>query len=306
MRRAALGKPGQNGGGGKMSRCFKLKALGGWLWLVICWVAMTVSAQEQQSGICAPVKIQILQKLTLERVGFLATVTITDNTANDAITDFAVNLTFENPQLSTNGVNDASSQFFVQPPTFQNIQNASGSGVIQPGQTATISWFIIPTVTSGGTSPNGVRYNVGAVLSGSVNGVPIPASALRAIPAQITVAPDAQLQLTYFTPRDTIGIDPFTGQGSPIPFTFGVLVQNVGYGTAKNVIINSQQPQIAANVQNLPLVAQLLGTRINDSALSNANLTVNVGDLAPGQAAKGAWDMITAISGTFLSVDASY
>ena len=286
-----------------MSARLKLITLAG---LAAWLLALAAPAQEQQAGVCAPVRIQILQQLTLERVGFLATLTITDNTANNPITDFAANLTFENPLLSTNGVNDSSSQFFVQPPTFQNIQSVNGSGVIQPGQTATVSWFIIPTVSSGGTSPNGVRYNVGASLSGSVNGVQIPASSLQAIPVQITVAPDAQLQITYFTPRDTIGIDPYTGQGSPIPFTFGVIVRNVGYGTAKSVIINSQQPQIAANVQNLPLVAQLLGTRVNDSALSNANLTLNVGDLNPDQTSKGAWDMITAISGTFLSVNATY
>ncbi len=274
--------------------------------LVAVLLAVAASAQEQQQGVCAPVQMQILQQLTLERVGFQATLTIANNTANNPITDFAANLTFENPLLSTNGINDSSSLFFVQPPTFQNIQSVNGTGIIQPGQTATISWFIIPTVTSGGTSPNGVRYNVGASLGGSVNGVQIPASSLQVVPAQISVAPDAQLQITYFTPRDTIGVDPYTGLGSPVPFTFGVLVQNVGYGTAQSVIINSQQPQIVANVQNLPIVAQLLGSRVNDSPLSNANLTVNLGNLNPGQTTKGAWDMITEFSGTFLSVSATY
>jgi beta propeller repeat protein len=277
-----------------------------WLALSLCLLAGAASAQEQQTGVCAPVKMQILQQLTLERVGFLATLTITDNTGNDPITDFAANLTFENPLLSTNGVNDSSSLFFVQPPTLQNIQDVNGGGVIQPGQTATISWFIIPATGAGGTTPNGVRFNVGASLSGSVNGVPIPLASFQVVPAQINVTPDAQLQITYFTPRDTIGVDPFTGQGSPIPFTFGVLVQNVGYGPAQSVIINSQQPQITDNVQNLPLVAQLLGTRVNDSALSNADLTVNLGNLNPGQTTKGAWDMITEFSGTFLSVSANY
>jgi len=289
-----------------MNTGFYLKSLVRFTGLAVLWLAGVAGAQEQQTGLCAPVQIQILQKLTLERVGFLATLTIADNSGNNPITGFAANLTFENPQLSTNGVNDSSSLFFVQPPTFQNISDVNGSGVIQPGQTATISWFIIPTTGAGGTTPNGVQFNVGAKLSGQVNGVAIPAADFQVIPASITVTPDAQLQITYFTPRDTIGIDPFTQQGSPIPFTFGVLVQNVGYGPAQSVIINSQQPKITGNVQNLPLVAQLLGTRVDDSALSNANLTINVGDLNPGQTAKGAWDMITTFSGTFQSVSATY
>ena len=45
-------------------------------------------AQEQQQGLCAQVKIVISQELTLERVGFLATLQITDNDPNDPITDF--------------------------------------------------------------------------------------------------------------------------------------------------------------------------------------------------------------------------
>jgi beta propeller repeat protein len=276
--------------------------------LLLLLLPWTGAAQEQQQGLCAQVKIMISQQMTLERIGFQATLQITDNDPNDPITGFAANLTFENPALSTNGtVNDSSSLFFVQPPTLQNVASVNGSGVFSPGQTATIVWFIIPTTNAGGMSPNGVVYNVGAKLSGQIRGVDIPASSLTVYPAPITVQPDAQLAITYFTPRDVTGDNPFTPQvESPIPFTFGVLVQNVGYGTANSVIINSQQPKIVENTQNLPLIAQLLGSRVNDSPLANANLTVNLGNLLPGQASKGAWDMICSISGTFLSVNATY
>jgi len=265
-------------------------------------------AQQQQQGLCAQITIVISQQLTLERVGFLATLQITDNDPNDPITDFSANLTFENHVLSTNGVvNDSSSLFFVQPPTLQNIASVNGGGVIGVGATATVSWFIIPTVTAGGTSPAGTRYLIGANLSGKLRGVEIPATTLQVFPAPITVQPDAQLQITYFQPRDVFGDNPFTPQvESPIPFTFGVLVKNAGYGTANNVIITSQQPQIVENKDNLLLVAQLLGSRVNDSALSNANLTVNLGNLAPGQTTKGAWDMICTLSGTFTSINATY
>ena len=251
--------------------------------------------------------IVLSQKLTLERIGFQATLQITDNDPDNPITGFAASLTFQNPTLSTNGtVNDSSSLFFVQPPTMQNINDINGAGVIQPGQTAQVSWFLIPTVNAGGATPNGVLYSIGANLGGKINGVAIPPSALTVLPSTITVQPDAQLQITYFQPRDVTGMDPYTGLGSPIPFTFGVLVQNVGYGQANNVVIASQQPKITQNANNLLLVAQLLGSRVNDSALSNANLTVNLGNLEPNQTAKGDWDMIVTLSGTFVSVSANY
>src|ERR1700723_300890 len=116
--------------------------------ILILVVSGVGRAQEQYQGLCAQIKIVISQDLTLERVGFLATLQITDNDSTDPITDFAANLTFENPLLSSNGVvNDSSSLFFVQPPTLQNVTAVDGTGIIQPGATATVSWFIIPTVT---------------------------------------------------------------------------------------------------------------------------------------------------------------
>ena len=55
-------------------------------------------AQQQFQGWCARVKIEIAQELTTERVGFEATLEVTNNTGEDPITDFAAQLTFENPQ----------------------------------------------------------------------------------------------------------------------------------------------------------------------------------------------------------------
>jgi hypothetical protein len=93
---------------------------------------------------------------------------------------------------------------------------------------------------------------------------------------------------------------------APVPFTLGVLVKNVGYGVARSVNIDSQQPKIVAAANNLLLVAQLLGARVNDSPLETANLNVNLGDIPPGQTRKGAWDMMTSLSGEFVEFKASY
>lgn len=265
-------------------------------------------AQQEQRGVCARVKIEILQELTLERIGFLATLEITNNDGEDPVTDFSANLTFENPALSTNGiVNDASSVFFVRAPELENINSVDGSGVIRPTTKAVIQWFIIPKIKAGGITPEGVRYFVGAKLSGKMRDVPIPEDVLLVIPDQIWVKPEPQLEITYFQPRDVQGDDPFTETvESPIPFTLGVLVKNSGYGMAKSVKIDSQQPRIVENKQNLLLIARLLGTRVNDAPLDSASLLVNLGDIPPGGARKGAWDMITSLSGEFVEFKASY
>jgi beta propeller repeat protein len=290
-----------------MKHCSQKGALAlGLLIAFLCFPA--VRGQQQQQGLCARVKIVILQELALERVGFEATLEITNNDGNDPITDFYAALTFENPQLTTNTVpNDASSLFFVRTPTFESVNGVNGDGVIAPTSKAVIRWFIIPKPTAGGTTPDGIRYKVGCRLAGKLRGVEIPSDVLLAIPAQIFVKPDPQLDITYFLPRDVQADDPFTSQvEAPVPFTVGVLVKNSGYGVARKLKIDSQQPKIVESKSALLVVAQLLGARVNDQAVSPPTLTVNLGDIQAGQTKKGAWDMITTLSGEFIEFKASY
>ncbi len=262
----------------------------------------------QNQGVCARVKIVILQELTLERIGFEATLEVTNNDGEEPITDFSAQLTFENPILSTDTTpHDATPFFFVRAPVLENINAADGTGIIAPTRKATLKWFIIPKIAAGGQDPNGVRYKVGCNLAGRIRGVEIPKDILFAIPDDIYVKPEPQLEITYFQPREVFADDPFTPEvEAPEPFTLGVLVKNAGYGFARKLQIDSQQPRIVENRRNLLLVAQLLGTRVNDSALSTANLLVNLGDIPPGQARKGAWDMITSLTGEFVEFKASY
>src|SRR5436190_3422924 len=218
------------------------------LLLLLAWLAgaLALPAQQQFQGLCAQVKMVIVQELTIERIGFEATLELTNNDGEDPMTDFFANLTFENPALSTNGVNDASSLFFVRAPTLENITDINGAGVIGPTRTATIRWFIIPKISAGGTSPNGIRYKVAANLGAKFKGQQLPPEVLTVFPDSIFVKPEAQLEISYFQPRDVQGDDPFTTEivESPIPFTLGVLVKNSGYGVARKLKINSQQPQI--------------------------------------------------------------
>ena len=45
------------------------------------------------------------------------------------------------------------------------------------------------------------------------------------------------------------GDDPLTPQVEPsLPFPFGLIMHNTGYGTASNVTIQSAQPQIVDNI----------------------------------------------------------
>jgi len=248
------------------------------LLVIILFVGNSHAAQQYQ-GLCSYVKIEILQELTLERVGFLATLEVTNNEGDASITDFSAALTFE-VSSGDGTMIDASDLFFVQPPQISGITGIDGTGIISPGETAVVAWFIIPKLTAGGTTPSGIQYNIGAQLAGSIYGLEISQDVLRVLPDTITVKPDPEFEITYFQPRDVDGDNPFTPYivESPIPFTLGVLVKNVGYGMARNVQIASEQPRIVENLQGLLVVPLLLGSRVDDQPTDSTSLTVNLGD----------------------------
>ncbi|MBM3881079.1 MAG: hypothetical protein FJ387_15385 [Verrucomicrobia bacterium] len=288
------------------------RPLGQGLWLAWWFALLALGAargfaQQQFQGLCARVKIEILQELTIERIGFEATLEVTNNDGEDPITDFFADLTFARPALGGQAaLADAADLFFVRAPQLSNVNDIAGRGVVGSTRKGTVKWFIIPKIAAGGNSPNGVVYSVGCNLAGKMRGVPIPDTVLFAVADTITVRPEPQLEITYFQPRDVQGDDPFTpAVESPIPFTLGVLVKNAGYGSARRVKIDSQQPKIVENRQNLLLVAQLIGARVMDAPRS-PSLMVDLGDIPPGQARKGAWDMITSLSGEFVEFKASY
>ena len=263
-------------------------------------------AAQQFQGLCSRVKIEINQELALERVGFLATLTVTNNEGDASITDFSAALTFASRDADGQPV-DAANLFFVQPPELKGIAAVDGTGIIPPGQTAEVRWFIVPKTSAGGVDPAGVAYDVGANLAGSIYGQEIPPEVFLVIPDTITVKPDPELEITYFQPRDVDGDDPFTPEvETPIPFTLGVLVKNSGHGRAKSVRIASEQPKIVENKQGLLLIAQLLGARVDDQPRNDASLKVDLGDIEPARCRKGAWDMITSLSGEFTEFKASY
>ena len=228
---------------------------------------------------------------------------------NASITNFSAFLTFEKQPLTPDEEpSDAAGLFFVQPPDITGIDNINGTGIIHPGETAVIRWFIIPKILAGGTVPDGLQYSVGADLGGSIYSQQIDPDILTVIPDTITVRPEPQLEITYFQPRDVDGDDPFTTDvvEAPVPFTLGVIVKNVGHGTASDIKIESEQPQIIENEFGLRLIPSLLGARLDDIPVDNASLTLDIGDIEPGQCRKGAWDMVTSLSGEFTEFKASY
>jgi len=259
------------------------------------------------AGLCAVVKIQIQQELTMERQGFDAHMSINNGLDTVSLQNVGITVEFTddlgNAVIASSDPNNTTASFFIRPDTMTGIDAIDGTGTVQPATTADIHWLIIPAPGAAGNSPTPKLYYVGASLSYSVGGV---AKTLKVDPDTIYVEPMPKLTLDYFLPHDVYADDPFTPQVEPsVPFTLGVRVANSGFGQASNLKIDSAQPQIVENKQGLLINFALIGSSVNDAPVT-PTLLLDFGNVAPGAATVGRWDMTTSLSGVFTSFTSSF
>lgn len=258
--------------------------------------------------VCAQVKIEIKQELTLERQGFLANMRINNGLTGVSIENVNVTVDFTddagNPVVATSDPNNTTADFFIREDQLINIDNVTGTGSVLPQTTADISWLIIPTPGAGGTAPGGKLYFVGATLNYTVGGV---AETVQVTPDFITVRPMPQLTLDYFLTREIFADDAFTPGivEPPEPFTLGVRVKNNGSGPASGVKIESGQPKIVENEQGLLINFEIIDSSVNDQPIQ-PGLLIDFGTIDPATAGVGRWSMITTLSGEFVDFSASF
>ena len=258
-------------------------------------------------SVCAVVKIEIQQELTLERQAFDAVMKINNGLDTLPIENVAVNVTFAdeagNSVLASSDPNSTDAKFFIRIDSMTGITDVSGGGVIQPLQTAEVHWLIIPAPGSANDIPSGTLYYVGASLSYTLGG---EEQTTVVTPDFIYVKPLPLLTLDYFLTQDVFADDPFTAPIEPSePFTLGVRVQNNGGATARNVKIDSAQPEIIENEQGLLINFLIIGSSVNDQP-ATSSLLINLGDVNPNESTVGRWDMLTTLEGKFTDFTATF
>ncbi len=259
------------------------------------------------ADVCAKVKIEIVQELTLERQAFDAHMKVTNGLTTLSIEDFGVEVVFwdaaGNPVKATNNPNDTTALFFLTLDSTTGVSNVGGTGKIAPGATADIHWLIIPAPGAAGPNPSGTRYEVGAKVNYSLGGEDHEVSV---VPDTITVRPMPELHLDYFLPSDVNSDNPFTAVTEPPePFTLGVRVSNRGYGPAVNLKINSSQPRIIENELGLLIAFEIIGSDVNGKPFQNS-LLIDFGTIAPSEAGVGRWFMTTTLQGRFTEFTATF
>ncbi|MFH1980587.1 MAG: putative Ig domain-containing protein [Pseudomonadota bacterium] len=281
---------------------------------LICFTAgwLPAPASAADDSVCAEVKIEIAQELTLERQAFDAHMRINNGLAHITLDRIHVAVNFSDADgnvVTATSDPDADPEatghkFFIAIDTMENISDVDGGGQIAPSTSADIHWRIIPVPGASGGILNGKMFYVGATLTYEIGG---EENTTQVTPDYIFVKPMPELVLDYFLPHDVYGDDAFTADVTepPVPFSLGLRVKNTGFGAAKNLAIDSGQPRIVENEQGLLVGFVITGSEVNGAIAPN-RLNVALGDIAPGAAGMARWIMTCSLSGTFESFSAGF
>lgn len=269
---------------------------------VLCLLALSPAALQaaDDGAVCARVKIEIRQELTMERQGFDAEMVIQNGLTDEALSQVDVDVTVTDelgaPVLVSSDPSSTTAKFFIRVSQMSGIADVAGAGTVSAGGSATINWLLIPAPGAAGTLPTGKKYLVGATLKYRVAG---ESEVVTVSPDLITVRPMPLLTLDYFLTKEVLGDDPFTAPiEPPVPFTLAVRVKNTGMATAKALKIDSAQPKILENQQGLLVNFRLLDSAVEDLPVQNS-LLATFGDIGGGLAKSARWNMEASLSGQF-------
>ncbi len=256
-----------------------------------------IASASTTEGLCAQIKLQIKQQAVLTRDAFEATLELTNGMPYD-LTDVSVDIIV----YDKNG-KDVTNLFGIYDPTTESfISGADGTlGTLAANTSGVANWILIASTEC--AKQGSESYYIGGYLRYTRGAVTVTESFT---PAQVIVMPQAELTLDYFLERNVVGDDPRTEvTEASEPFNLAVLVQNHGYGTAKQLSIESAQPEIIENEKGLLVDFEITGSKVNGYG-TTPSLTVNFGDILPGDTAVGEWQMLASMQGYFVDYNARF
>lgn len=263
------------------------------------FTAMMDIVQEQlasgEGGTCAKVRLRLEQEAVITRDAFQATLEI-ENNDTTTLDNIAVVV-----QVFDAAGRDASDLFGIRAPELTGMTDVSGTGRVGAGSSGTAKWLLIPTVDAAPEAET--QFFVGGEFSYTLDGtnVKVPLE-----PVSITVLPTPLLYVKYFHQRDVFSDDPFTPQIEPsIPFNLAVLIENRGFGAARNMRITSAQPEIIENEKGLLIDFKIIATEVAGKNMV-PSLTAEFGNIDPGTSVVGRWLMTSTLQGLFTDYEASF
>lgn len=257
---------------------------------------------EQSKSVCASITLQIDQTMTLTRPAYRGTLTVFNGNEETAMTDVRLNLVVKDEY----GNVATSREFQINAESLDGFEGElalPGGWTLDAKQTGKATVLFIPTKYAAPTMER--VYSFGGTLTyiDPFTGLEVTRSL---IPVSLTVKPMPDLELTYLMQRDVYGDDPLTKDvvEPKEPAEFALIINNKGYGEAKNVRILTEQPKIVDNEKGLVIDFNIKNSQVNgDSAtLSFGNTIANdFGTIPAHSQAYGQWWLESSLLGHFTS-----
>ena len=176
-----------------------------------------------------------------------------------------------------------------------------GSGVLPGNTEASVKWTIVPTDDA--APREAASYVVSGWLSYREGNIDV-STPLTGV--WITVHPQPELDLMYFWQRDVFSDDPWTEEIEPSqPFELAVMVNNKGAGDARNLRIESAQPQIIENEKSLLIDFKIIASEVAGQNMT-PSLTVDFGSVGAGTIEIARWWMTSTLQGQFIDYTATF
>ena len=252
-----------------------------------------------QKSICASVKLHIAQTLTMTREAFDGTLTVNNGNESGAMEGFKVELEIRNEDGDL-----ANDLFQINTQNLTGVSAIDGTGEIAPNTEGTALFRFIPEKGAAPTSP--VNYSFGGRI---IYVDPSSGDTVKAdlYPVTLTVNPSPDLQIDYFMQRNILGDDALTLDfvEPSVPAALGVRIDNQGYGMAKNVKLETAQPEIVDNEKGLLIDFSIIGSSLDGKDCNLGSENIDFGNIDAHTAKTGVWWMTCSLLGHFTNYHAN-
>lgn len=246
--------------------------------------------EEENNSVCATVSVRFSQKMTMTREAFEGTLDI-NNSSSKEIKDINLDLV-----ITDENNKDVTHLFQINKDEF-----LTGSGMVGANSNGVGTIIYIPTKEAAPTVSKSYSFGGTLTYSDPETGEKVSA---KLFPVTLQVNPSPDLVLHYFMQRDVIGDDPLTEKVEPmVPAEMSLLIKNEGYGIAKNVKVQSMQPEIIENKKGLLIDFEMIGSKMNNHPKQLGLLNIDFGSIEPQKAMVGQWWFTSTLLGHFVKYD---
>ena len=253
----------------------------------------------QSNSVCARVTVQFSQTMTMTREAFNGTFSVHNGNEVNSIKDIDLNFVVRDTETGE----DCTHLFQINTTSLNNITGIDGDGTLGAGLDGTALIQFIPTKNAAPTAPK--VYSFGGTFA-FLDPYTEEEVVFDLYPVELTVNPSPDLCVDYFMQRDILGDDALTEDKvePSIPAELGVRIHNKGMGMAKNVNLETAEPEIIDNEKGLAIDFAMYGASFNGNEAQLGLMNIPFGNIESGSTAVGEWLFTSSLLGHFIAYEA--